>query len=82
MEFTRLAGAVDARTDVGAIHIKTPPAAASFDLRTSMGSIKTDVPGARVDSSSFYGRSLVFEAGEGGPKVQAETSVGGIDLLR
>jgi hypothetical protein len=47
-----------------------------------MGAIKTDLPGARVDSTSLFGRALVFEAGEGAPRIQAETSVGAIDLLR
>jgi hypothetical protein len=47
-----------------------------------MGSITTNAPGARVDSISLFGRALVFEAGEGAPRIQAETSVGAIDLLR
>ena len=80
MELTRLAGALDARTEVGAIHIKTPPAHASFDLLTNLGSIKTDLPGARVESPSFLGRALVFETGSGGPRIHAETSVVAIDL--
>ena len=72
---------MEARTQVGAIHIKTPPSNAAFDLRTNLGTIKTDIPGARVESPSFLGRSLVFAIGSGGPRMHAETSVGAIDLM-
>ena len=79
IELTGIAGPVDAKTEVGAIRIKTPPQDASFDLRTALGSIHTDVPGARVESTTFLGRKLVVEGA--GPKIHAETSVGAIDLI-
>ena len=79
IELTRVSGPVSAKTEIGAIRIKTPPAGASIDLRTEMGNIKTDLPGARVEQTGFFSRKLVIE-GEG-PKVRAETSMGAIDLI-
>jgi len=80
IELTRLTGAVDVKTEVGAIRIQTPPADASFDLRTNMGAIHSDLPGTRVESTSFFGRRLIVEAGA--PLIRAVTSMGGIDLIR
>jgi hypothetical protein len=71
-----------ATTRTGAIKVTAAAGySARFDLRTALGSVATDFPGARIQSTSFLSRGLVFRAGEGGARIQASTSVGQIELL-
>ncbi len=74
---------IDVRTGTGAIHISAPANySARFDLRTALGTILTDFPGASPRWTGLLGRQLVLETGEGGSTIQATSSVGAIDLKR
>jgi hypothetical protein len=70
-----------ASTGTGAIKITAPANySARFDLRTALGGVSTDFPGARAQSTGFLGRKLAFHAGAGGARIQASTSIGQIEL--
>jgi hypothetical protein len=70
-----------ATTNTGAIQITAATDySARFDLRTALGGVSTNFPGARTQSTGFLGRKLAFQAGEGGARIQASTSIGQIEL--
>ena len=70
-----------ATTNTGAIKITAAANySARFDLRTTLGGVSTDFPGARPQSTGFLGRSLVLRAGQGGAAIQVSTSIGQIEL--
>lgn len=70
-----------AATGTGAIKITAPADySASFDLRTALGGIHTDFPGAQVVSTSFLGKKVAFQAGTGGPEIRATSAVGQVEL--
>jgi hypothetical protein len=73
---------LSAVTGTGAVLIAAPAAySARFDLRTALGGLSTNIPGARAEATSFLGRKLLFDAGAGGAAIEAATSVGQIDLV-
>jgi hypothetical protein len=72
---------IHVETGTGAIRIHaSADYSAAFDLRTVLGAIVTDFPGARPTAAGFLGRRLAFDAGAGGALIYAATSVGEVDL--
>jgi hypothetical protein len=69
------------RTRTGAIRIAAPESySADFDLRTGLGALRGNFPGARGQISGFLAKKLVFTAGSGGPPIRASTGIGEVEL--
>lgn len=72
---------IDIETGTGAIRISAASNySAQFDLRSTLGGIVANFPGAHPTSTGLLGRKLVFQAGAGGSEIRAVTSVGEINL--